>query len=203
MELIMTNEAQRLLDQYKKDLNALPAIQIVRKHIIYGESCILSQHKYFDLRSEIAEHFQLHPNEVLVVGSAKLGFSIAPDKLYRPFCDESDIDVVLVSSKLFDEIWEAVFHYSHEGGYWRKQKEFTKYLFQGWIRPDKLPRSDMFEAGNKWWDVFQRVNRSGMYGDYKIAGALYKSWFFLESYQKICVQGCIDNLEGEDADISN
>ena len=199
----MTSEAQRLFDQYKKDLNALPAIQIVRKHIIYGESCILSQHKYFDLRSEIAERFQLHPNEVLVVGSAKLGFSIAPDKLYRPFCDESDIDVVIVSSRLFDEIWEAAFSYSLGGGDWPASEAFIECLFQGWIRPDKFPRSDIFEAGKDWWDFFQGITNSGVYGNYKIAGALYKSWFFLENYQKICVQGCIDDLEGYDAGISN
>ena len=174
----MTNGGQESLDRYKEDLRILSPIQIVRKHIIYGESCILSQHKYFDLRSEIAEHFQLHPNEVLVVGSAKLGFSLAPDKLYRPFCDESDIDVVIVSSRLFDEIWKTVFSYSDEGGYWPEQKEFTEYLFQGWIRPDKLPRSDIFKAGKDWWNFFQGVTNSGVYGDYKIAGALYKSWFF-------------------------
>ena len=199
----MTSEVQIRIDQYKADLSTLSPVQIVRKHIIYGESCILSQHEYFDLRSKIAEHFQLHPNEVLVVGSAKLGFSIVPNKLYCPFHDESDIDVVIVSSRLFDEIWEAVFSYSLEEGYWSKQEEFTEYLFQGWIRPDKLPRSDTFQVGKDWWDFFQTVTSSGAYGSYKIVGALYKSWFFLENYQKICVQRCLNNLEDRDADISN
>ena len=199
----MTSEIQARLDQYKEDLSVLSPIQIVRKHIIYGESCILSQDKYFDLRSEIAERFQLHPNEVLVVGSAKLGFSIVPDKLYCPFRDESDIDVVIVSSKLFDEIWEAVFNYKEAVGYWPEYKKFTEYLFRGWIRPDKLPPSTVFQAGKDWWDFFREVTRSGMYGDYKIAGGLYKSWFFLENYQRICVQKCINSLEVYDADISN
>ena len=199
----MTNEGQENLDRYKEDLSTLSPIQIVRKHIIYGESCILSRNQYFDLRSKIAEHFRLHPNEVLVVGSAKLGFSIAPGKLYRPFRDESDIDVVIVSSRLFDEIWEAVFSYSLEGGDWPAYEAFIECLFQGWIRPDKFPRSDIFKAGKDWWDFFQGITNSGVYGEYKIAGALYKSWFFLENYQKICVQGCIDDLEGYDANISN
>ena len=175
----------------------------MRKHIICGESCVLSEKKYFDLRSEIAEHFKLDLKEVLVVGSAKLGFSIAPSKLYRPFRDGSDIDVVIVSSRLFDEIWEAVFSYSLEGGDWPAYKTFIEYLFQGWIRPDKLPRSDIFETGKDWWNFFQGVTNSGVYGNYKIAGALYKSCFFLEHYQKSCVQACIDDLEGYDADISN
>ena len=61
---------------------------------------MLSQDKYFDLRSEVAGHFGLHPDEVLIVGSTKLGFRVAPSKQYRLFSDESDIDVVLVSSTL-------------------------------------------------------------------------------------------------------
>ena len=199
----MTSEVQARLEQYKEDLRILSPIQIVQKHIICGESCVLPRQKYFDLRSEIAEHFQLDLNEVLVVGSAKLGFSIAPDKLYRPFHDESDIDVVIVSSRLFDKIWEAVFSYSLEGGDWPAYEAFIGYLFHGWIRPDKLPRSDIFKAGKDWWNFFLRITNSGVYGNYKIAGALYKSWFFLETYQKNCVQGCIDDLEGYDAGISN
>ena len=163
----------------------------------------MSQDKYFDLRSEIADHFQLHPNEVLIVGSAKLGFSIVPKKRYRPFCDESDIDVAIVSSKLFDEIWETVFSYWHEDGPWPEYDDFIEYFFRGWIRPDKLPRSNVVQVRRDWWEFFQKVTRSGMYGDYNIAGALYKSWFFLEHYQGICVQECINDLEGDDADISN
>jgi hypothetical protein len=44
----------------------------------------------------------------VVVGSAKLGFSIVPDKRYRAFGETSDIDVVLCSSALFDLFWEDV-----------------------------------------------------------------------------------------------
>ena len=203
----MSNDDKVRLCQFKEDLNVLSPTQIVRKHVISGECSILSQSQYFDLRSEVADCFELHPNEVLVVGSAKLGFSIAPGKLYQLFSDRSDIDVVLVSSTLFDEIWKVVFKYKYEGGYWSKYEEFVKYFFEGWIRPDKLPRSDMFPFGRKWWKFFQKVTNSRVYGDYKVTGALYKSYFFLENYQEYCVQKCISekdisNLEEYNAGIS-
>ena len=203
----MTDEVKKRLGDFDQDLNGLSSIQIVRKHIISGDCHILSRDQYFNLRSEVADYFGLHPNQVLVVGSAKLGFSIVPDKLYRPFFDGSDIDVVLVSSTLFDSVWKDVFNYEREVGDWPKYREFVDYLFQGWIRPDKLPRSEMFPFGKKWWRFFQKVTNSRMYGDCKIAGALYKSYFFLENYQEYCVQQCqnkkdIDNLEGRDAGIN-
>ena len=74
----MSHEVEKRLNRFKKDLNKLTPIQVVRKHIIFGECCELSQHEYFELRSEVADYFGLHSNEVLVVGSAKLGFSVAP-----------------------------------------------------------------------------------------------------------------------------
>ena len=190
MELITTDKAKLRLCAFEEDLDVLSPVQIVRKHILHGECCILSPHEYFNLRSEVANCFELHPNQVLVVGSAKLGFSIVPDKPYRPFCDESDIDVALVSSTLFDKIWEDVYRYKDEVGYWPQLRDFSRYLFRGWIRPDMLPSSKMFSFGKKWWEFFQRMARDGMCGDYKIRGALYKSHFFLENYQKICVQQC-------------
>lgn len=198
----MTNEAEKRLIQFKEDLSNLSSIEIVRKHIIFGECCILSQREYFDLRSEVADHFDLHPNEVLVVGSTKLGFSIVPDKRYHLFGNESDIDVALVSSTLFDDFWKEVFSYRYEGAYWPEYNEFVHYFFRGWIRPDKLPRSPMFHLREDWWNFFQDVTSAGRYGAYNIAGGLYKSYFFLENYQKICVQECMNNLEEHDAGIN-
>lgn len=188
----MTDIAKERLVEFKQDLKVLSPIDIVRKHILHGECCILSQHEYFDLRSRVADHFELHPNEVLVVGSTKLGFSIAPGKPYRPFSDRSDIDVVLVSSTLFEKFWSAVFSYKNQGGYWPEFSQFSNYLFQGWMRPDKLPRTDMIPLGKEWWEFFRNATSSSVWGDYKITGAIYKSYFFLENYQKICVQQCKD-----------
>ena len=191
----MNNEAEERLKEFKKDLKSdLSSIQIVRKHIIFGECYGLSRQNYFDLRSKVAKKFGLHPNEVLVV-SAKLGFSIVPDKEYNRFSEDSDIDVALVSSKLFDKYWNQVFSYKKENPYW-EDDEFITYLFQGWIRPDKLPPSKSFSLRKDWWDFFQSMTSSGRYGNYNIRGGLYQSYFFLENYQKICIQKCKKKIGG-------
>jgi hypothetical protein len=188
----MTNEVEKRLTQFKEDLSHLSLIEIVRKHIISGECCKLSPNQYFDLRSEVADHFELCPNEVLVVGSAKLGFSVAPDKKYCLFHDKSDIDVAIVSSTLFDKFWKEIFIYWCEGSYWPGYKKFTDYFFRGWIRPDKLPPSRVFALRKDWWDFFQSITSSGEYGHYNIRGALYRSYFFLEGYQEYCVKQCMN-----------
>lgn len=196
----MNNGVEERLKEFKKDLKSdLSSIQIVRKHIIFGECCELSRQDYFDLRSKVAKKFGLHPNEVLVVGSAKLGFSIAPDQEYNLFSDESDIDVALVSSTLFDKYWKQAFNFKYNVPYWRncweKYDEFIDFLFRGWIRPDKFPQSKLFPLGKDWWDFFQSMTSSGRYGHYNIRGGLYQSYFFLENYQKICIEKCKKKLE--------
>lgn len=158
---------------------------------------ILSQDQYFSLRTEVASHFNLHPNEILIVGSAKLGFSIAPNKRYINFSDTSDIDVVLVSNSLFDEIWQSTFDYYNNGGDWSQFKDFKNYHFRGWIRPDKFPPERSFQRCSDWWEFFRELTKSGKYGQYKIRGALYKSWHYLENYQKFCTQRCKEDIQKE------
>lgn len=190
-----TTDIDARLHLFKDDLSRLSPLQIIRKHIIFGDCAVITNPQYFELRTVIAEKFQVHPNEVLIVGSAKLGFSIAPAKRYRPFSDTSDIDVVIVSATLFNGIWQSVLKYQKSGGYWERFDDFKKYLFQGWIRPDKLPPEKSFQFANEWWTFFNDISSSGKYSEYKIAGALYQNWHFLEMYQYNGVSDCIDDAQ--------
>ncbi|MFP3398702.1 hypothetical protein SB749_20460, partial [Brevibacterium sp. SIMBA_078] len=80
--------------------------------------------------------------------SAKVGFSLAPDKRYREFGDSSDLDVAIISPVLFDRVWHSVLDYKNSRQYWPKKNEFKHHFFDGWIRPDKLPPSKKFSFAN-------------------------------------------------------
>ena len=43
--------------------------------------------------------------DICVVGSARIGFSLSPPRFGEPFSQFSDIDIVVVSSALFDPSW--------------------------------------------------------------------------------------------------
>ncbi len=185
------------IHQFIEDLLVLPVATLVQKHITYGSCYILDSSTYFQLKSHVASKFGVHPNEVLVVGSGKLGFSIVHEKRYRPFGDSSDIDVAIISPDLFDKVWIEVFDYWRAGGYWPGQRDFEAYLFRGWLRPDKLPPERRFERCREWWEFFREVTGSGTYGPYKIRAGLYKSWHFMETYQALCIKECQDHAKGE------
>jgi len=190
------------LTEFKRDLPRMVASRIVRRYITFGECYVLNEDQHFGLKSEIAQQFQIHPNEVVVVGSGKLGFSIAKNKRYRPFANTSDIDIAVVSSRLFDDIWKQVFDYWDKNRYWNGLDNFKRYLFEGWIRPDVLPQRS-FSLTKDWWEFFRQLTSAGSYGPYKISAGLYKSWDFLESYQSIAVKQCQQELEIDREDNSN
>jgi hypothetical protein len=186
---INLEEIQFRLDRFKFDLKKLEVSTIVQKHITFGSCFALEEEAYFELKNEVSKHFKLHPSEVLVVGSGKTGFSIAPNKRYNFFNDNSDIDVAIISPTLFDTMWQAVYEYWSKNRNWYRQ-EFQNFLFQGWVRPDKLPPDTTFEIGKDWWEFFRNLTKQELYGPYKIAAGLYKSWYFLENYQSLSVLRC-------------
>ena len=184
------DEISPRIDVFKGDLQQLSDARVVQKHITFGDCFILDMDRYFNLKSAVAERSSLHPSEIIMVGSGKLGFSIAPQKRFRHFGNDSDIDLAVVSAPLFDQMWTEVFEYSREGAYWPEAGEFKNYLFRGWIRPDKLPSAHTFQVRRDWWDFFQELEKNGQYGPYKLRAGVYRTWHFLESYQATAVLGC-------------
>ena len=188
-------EIQERINAFKASLRAFDATTVTRRHVVFGECATISEDEYFSLRSAVADRFNLHPNEVVVVGSGKLGFSINPKKRYQHFGDGSDIDVTIISRSLFDAIWRELHRFEDEGGLvWGRAIDFKKYLFRGWIRPDFFPTETTYGFPKDWWKFFEDLSASRQFGFEKIRGAIYRDWYFLESYQRRAVQGCLDEL---------
>ncbi|MBN1803335.1 MAG: hypothetical protein JW891_17620 [Candidatus Lokiarchaeota archaeon] len=187
------------INKFRYDLKKIPPREIVRKHVICGDCYKLNNDLYFELRNEIAINFGLHLSQVILVGSAKLGFTIKIDQRYREFYDESDFDIAIISNEFFEKVWESVYEYKNNAGYWGGENSFKKYLFKGWIRPDFLPVSPTFKFASDWNDFFRSLTNSRKYGPYKISAGLYKSWKFLEDYQIKNVTACLLEEEGESA----
>jgi hypothetical protein len=172
---------------FRDDLARLETRRFIRKWLVFGGCKVYQkEHAYFDLIERVASRFEVHPTTVFAVGSAKLGFSIAPQKRYRAFNNESDIDVVIVSDRLFDRLW-AEFHAAKGGDVaWPRRDDFLKYLFKGWLRPDLFPDVRGHFADG-WWEFFQGLSKDQ---PAKVTGAIYRTWDFFEAYQSTCVKMC-------------
>lgn len=156
--------------------------------ILTGSCSELEDDITHGVRSSISKKFAVEYNNVVIVGSANLGFSIKPKKRYVEFGDESDVDVAIVCDRLFERVWHEIYLYDKSGALWEKKGSFRKYLSRGWIRPDLLPASSVFEFSNDWWEYFSGLRVDGC--PFKITAGIYHSHFFLRQYQTICIEQC-------------
>ncbi len=149
--------------------------RFLRQRVIFGSCRELGDDAHAELREVVAEHFDIHPNHVIVVGSAKLGYSISPEKKFKPFDGESDLDLAVVDGALFDKFWKVMHTLRSSAIAWPEFGDFRRYHFNGWMRPDKLPVADI---RNSWFDFFSDLQRRGIGDGLPIRAALYNHGTF-------------------------
>lgn len=166
-------------------------VRFVRRHILHGNCYALNEEQHYRIKERISSEFSLElTTDLHVVGSARLGFSIAPNKRYNKFHEESDIDIAVVSHELYCRIWHELRAYKESGAYWRRQQQFEDYLSWGWIRPDMLPVRRSFPFTTRWWEFLDELQAARTGGPYKVRGAIYHDLDFLLGYQANAVKLC-------------
>lgn len=173
---------------FKSILKTTPLSDLVQNYIFDSEPhCFLEYpERYYDFRDGICGTFGIHQQNFTIVGSAKIGFSLAPNKFGTPFNEASDIDVVLVSNVLFNELWLKLLdykksnHYKLDRYYKDKFEDMQKLMFYGNIRLDKL--SDDFTFAKKWWEYFNGLSIDPKYGPRSIRGTIFKDWSYATRY---------------------
>lgn len=69
---------------------------------------------YESVRSWLSTRLDVHAKEINLTGSARLGSSIAPGKIGKPFDDASDLDLFIVSEVLFGRLKEDFLRWSFD-----------------------------------------------------------------------------------------
>lgn len=184
------------LSIFRQAISTNPADAVVNDIILAPGAKHVSndaiEHAVAMLRSkfQIAEQY---PLEVIVVGSAKLGFSISekpiagknPLPRYRKFDPiNSDIDLAIVSQKLFFDVWRDLSAYAHGQTPFPWDSPLAKYLLLGWIRPDHFPKMQRPLKCQGWWELFHELSTSQVFGRRKVRAGLYFHKNFLSQYQQ-------------------
>jgi hypothetical protein len=183
------------LEQFKIELiktNSIEEkIRFLRRYIFHGLPFVFEsrEHEYFEFRQTIAEKFEVGFQEVFIVGSAKLGFSYIKG---TEFSYDSDIDVVIVNERLFEQYYLHICEYQYSLDKFRNTPttrdlsmyhKFLQYLVKGWMRPDLLPISFQETLKSEWFDFFQGIsNGKSTVGNYKVSCGLFKNYNYLEKY---------------------
>ena len=147
-------------------------------------------------RDELVTELGVSRSDIRVVGSARFGFSTKPWNNLREFRDTSDIDVVIVHSNLFDELWLALLDAAYPRGEtlskssgWLQERKNE--LYTGWLTPVKI-RLDVRIFGAKakpvvdfkarWFNALKKASRHPLRRHEDVQGRLYRSWRHAELY---------------------
>lgn len=167
-------------------------LDFCRKHSLHGTPKVFdgAENQYYEFRKRISDKFKVNFHEVFITGSAKLGFSPFKNKL---FDYDSDIDVAIVSSDLYERIMATIHDYQMQlrdnrktVSYYELSRyhKFLEYGAIGWMRPDLLPTSFLMkELRTDWFDFFESLSYGkSEVGNYKVTAGVFKTYNHLEKY---------------------
>lgn len=141
-----------------------------------------NRHTAFNrLRAAAAKDLGVNRIDVTVVGSARTGFSLNPERLLGDFNSQSDIDVLIVSDYLFDQSWMDIL--TRRWTTVRTSGDVIEnlnahrtrgYIYNGWIWPDRIWSA--LTIGSAWFDLFNRLPRQTDIRNHQFHGRLYRTW---------------------------
>ncbi|MBB1369583.1 hypothetical protein H5058_01745 [Pseudoalteromonas sp. SR45-4] len=113
---------------------------------------------YESIRSWVGSRLNIDPKELNVTGSARLGQSLAPHKMGKPFGDGSDLDIFIISNELFEHLKSDFNEWSYdfesgvisasndrENGFWKGNlHRGPKNIARGFIDSNIVPNHDKY-----------------------------------------------------------
>ena len=177
------------IDSIKTDLNALDTNKFYKKYLLGQDVWYFKQRNpknymqvYDDFKHYVSEKLEIHFNNISIVGSAKTGISLSPEKGFKIFNEKSDIDLVLVSPELFKKFWDAYLDLYSQ----RKNFGYTyvaSNIFRRFVsikRPD--PTHPTFKAWITKVESFNKDYQVLFNIESEINYRIYESWESVERY---------------------
>jgi len=182
------------IDDFKHAVLTTSLDLLVRQQIFEGLPYVFRDRP--ESRDLLTRHLcnalDLSESNVIVVGSAKVGFSLNPDNFPRRFSATSDIDVIVISEQLFDKVWMTLleWHYprrlinlGHVEGDWARLRR--KDIYWGWLVPNEIRYEGLSypdvlkplrDISANWFNSFQSLSLYPEFAARSTSGRLYRTW---------------------------
>jgi hypothetical protein len=196
------------VDEFKNFIQDNDDDRKICQQVLFSSDMWLVTHKGLGSSAPVYDHMKrffgsklsMSNNNVAIVGSAKIGFSLNPTKSFRPFDDEvSDIDVVLVSPKRFSELWaEILALYYNDGGNIigarTRNDVFRKFVT---LKRNENWPSKIFQ---EWHQTMDRLKRD-FFTEFNVGNSIkyriYESWEAAGSYHESGIRILRNQITGE------
>lgn len=128
---------------------------------------------YENVKQYLSIRFEVHPNDIHLVGSAQLGFSMDPNQYGKEFSGNSDLDFVIVHERMFNDIREDAIKWCKEydlgevqpnrcyskNNWDSNSKVIPNTLKRGFVDVLKVPSFKRFSHAKKVYDVMEQLKR--------------------------------------------
>lgn len=150
---------------------------------------------YEEMRNWLASYLDVCPKEITLLGSARIGFSLAGAKFGTPFNKGSDLDLSVVSAKLFQTLADAFDEWrrnysagaihprnNRERTFWDQNLQFGESnLPLGFFDANKLPTFDRYPIAQKiqqaMWVLTKKLEVTpGVPSPRRASVRVYQSW---------------------------
>lgn len=195
------------VEEFKSKLLGKDGVEVVSSEYLFSSKVWFfaqkfsneKQYEQYDLfKSYFSKHLKLALNDVAIVGSAKTGFSLAPAKDFRTFREESDIDIAIVSPKIFRDSWDAYLHLKSTNRL-PGQKSIARDIFRRFVTLKNPPAgSKFFEDWSKLVDPFKKDLQLTFGIPNEINYRIYKSWDDARTYHNDGLDELARKLRSED-----
>jgi len=152
---------------------------------------------YEAIRGWLARAIEIHAKEITLIGSARIGYSLAPNDEYgRPFNNRSDLDFSVISSVLFEncvaafELWLDDYKNGRVSPRNPNQEFFWKSnatsvpnnITRGFIDPHKIPTHKRYQIACDILDSRFRLHEKLKMTGYaprvrKVTIRVYRDWW--------------------------
>lgn len=154
--------------------------------------------QYINWKEHLGKLIEVDGKAITLTGSAAVGVSLNPDKNFREFNDNSDIDIAIVSDYYFNISWH---HLRNLGPKRHRLRGIEKaslkdhrerLIYWGTIATDKIIQ--ILPFGKKWMIAMDEMRKVDPTKDRDINFRIYKDFESLREYQTDCISKLRDNL---------
>jgi hypothetical protein len=114
---------------------------------------------YESIRTWLSGRLKVNPKKINITGSARLGQSLKPTQIGKPFDSDSDLDIFIVSKTLFEKIRDDFSKWSYEfesgkvkplnkreSNFWKdNNSRGSKLLLRGFMDSKMIPNLESYK----------------------------------------------------------
>ncbi len=179
---LVSRQALQLIEQYPEPNIIVMALKFMPEHelrsfirLFLSEGIPFAFSKapilFETVRDWLSKELDIHPKMITIIGSARLGYSLAPKKFGNPFGEHSDLDFTIISKDLFNRLkddfltWKVDYEEERvkpknekERKHWSDNyKEGQVNINNGFIDDWKIPRLQEYRTVRKVANVLYKL----------------------------------------------